>query len=404
VISVDDYRAELLAGIEPLTPIELPIPSALGCVLAEAVEARWPLPPFDNSSMDGYAVRSADLATASAEHPVRLDVLADVPAGEQPVGVVRPMTAARIMTGAPMPEGADAVVPVERTDAGIDAVSIFTAPKTGDCIRRAGEDVLPGEEVMQPGVVLTARQIALLAAVGRSSVLAHPQPRVLVVSTGSELAEPGAALSGAQIPDSNGPMLCAAVQETGAVPFRAGPVPDDEAALIETLEDRLHVTDLILTSGGVSMGAYDTVKAVLSARGAATFTKVAMQPGMPQGHGSLGHEGERPVPVITLPGNPVSAYVSFAVFVLPVIRRMQGRPDDGLRRRRALSAAEFRSSSGKRQYLRGRWTGASTVEPVGGTGSHLLGGLSRAECLIVVPEDVTSVVRGQEVEVLELWR
>lgn len=321
MLSVEDYRAQVLAGVKALAPIEMPLLDAHGCVLATEVSAPWPLPSFDNSSMDGYAVVAADLAGATGEHPVQLTVVDDVPAGFRATEVVVQGVAIRIMTGAPMPEGADAVVPVEKTDGGTDLVQINEPVSSGANIRLAGEDVLLGEVVMRPGTYLTSRQLSLLASVGKGSVLVHPKPRVVVISTGSELVEPGTQLRKGLITDSNSFLLVAAAQEAGAVAFRVPPVIDDEGVFMSTLEDQLHFADLIVTSGGVSMGAYDTVKAVLSKLGTVTFTKVAMNPGMPQGHGRIGPNG---TPIITLPGNPVSAYVSFETFVRPVIRTMQG--------------------------------------------------------------------------------
>jgi molybdopterin molybdotransferase len=288
------------------------------------VAAPWPLPSFDNSSMDGYAVRSADVALASAEAPVELTVVDDVPAGFRSTEAVTPGTAVRIMTGAPMPDGADAVVPVERTDGGTATVWVSQGVDSGAYIRRAAEDVVAGEVVLTAGTLIGARQVAILAAVGCGLVFVHPRPRIAVISTGSELVEPGLPLRHGLISDSNSYLLVAAAREAGADAYRVGPIIDDERLFLETVEDQLHRCDLILTSGGVSMGAYDTVKAVLSTLGSVDFMKVAMNPGMPQGHGFV---GEETVPIITLPGNPVSSYISFENFVRPVIRRMRGLDD-----------------------------------------------------------------------------
>jgi len=401
VLSVESYRDEVLAGVQPLQPIELPLIEALGCVLAEDVRAAWPLPSFDNSSMDGYAVRSGDVADATADEPVRLRVVDDVPAGYRASEEVGPGTAIRIMTGAPMPDGADAVIPVEMTDGGVQVVAVHSPVTAGACIRLAGGDVMAGAVVVEAGTELTSRQIAVLAAVGQASVQVHPRPRVIVMSTGSELVEPGTPLAKGLITDSNSFMLVTAVHEAGAIAYRVGPIMDDEEAFLAAIEDHVHRADLFITSGGVSMGAYDTVKAVLSTLGTVDFIKVAMHPGMPQGHG---HVGERRVPIITLPGNPVSSYVSFEAFVRPVIRAMRGL--DRLNRPLlwATCRVDFESPRGKLQYMRGRIIGHQelVVEPVGIAGSHAVAGLAQSDCLIMVPPEQDRVEAGSRVQVIDL--
>ena len=400
MLSVDDYRDGILAGIGVLAPIELPLSSAHGCVLAADVAAPWPLPSFDNSSMDGYAIRSADVALASAEAPVELTVVDDVPAGFRSTEAVTPGTAVRIMTGAPMPDGADAVVPVERTDGGTATVWVSQGVDAGAYIRRAAEDVVAGEVVLTAGTLIGARQVAILAAVGCGLVFAHPRPRIAVISTGSELVEPGLPLRHGLISDSNSYLLVAAAREAGADAYRVGPIIDDERLFLETVEDQLHRCDLILTSGGVSMGAYDTVKAVLSTLGSVDFMKVAMNPGMPQGHGFVGEEN---VPIITLPGNPVSSYISFENFVRPVIRRMRGLDDIMRPELRTVCEEAIDSPSGKRQFARARFVPSGAVVPTGtGQGSHVMGGLAIADALIVIPEDVTRVSAGDTVTVIDL--
>ena len=281
MLSVDDYRRGILAGVRVLAPLELPLSSAHGCVLAVDVAAPWPLPSFDNSSMDGYAVLAADVVDASAA--VRWSSRSSTtcrPATGPRSGSSG--TAVRIMTGAPMPDGADAVVPVERTDGGTQVVRITAGVDPGAHVRRAAEDVVAGEVVLTAGTLIGARQVAILAAVGCGLVFAHPRPRVAVISTGSELVEPGLPLRHGLISDSNSYLLVAACREAGADAYRVGPIVDDEALFLDAVEDQLHRCDLILTSGGVSMGAYDTVKTVLSAVGTVDFMKVAMNPGMPR--------------------------------------------------------------------------------------------------------------------------
>ena len=400
MLSVDDYLARVLASVEPLAPLDLPLSSAHGCVLAEDVTAPWPLPSFDNSSMDGYAVLSADVAAASEDAPVELAVVDDVPAGYRSTEEVRSGIAVRIMTGAPMPAGADAVVPVERTDGGTETVRIHTPVDAGAYVRRAAEDVMEGDTVLTTGTLIGARQMAILAAVGCGQVRVRPRPRVAVISTGSELVDPGTPLRHGLISDSNSYLLVAACQEAGADAYRVGPIVDDETAFLTAVEDQLHRCDLILTSGGVSMGAYDTVKAVLAELGTVDFMKIAMNPGMPQGHG---HVGADSVPIITLPGNPVSSYISFENFVRPVIRTLRGLTSLHRPTVEARCVADLSSPPHKRQFARATFLPTGEVQPVGsGQGSHVLGGLAVADALIVVPEDVTSVRAGEQVTVIDL--
>jgi len=400
VRTVDEHLAEVLSVVQPLAPLELSLLDAHGCILAEDVVAKGPVPSFDNASMDGYAVRVADLATV----PVTLPVTGDVAAGPASPLRVQPGLCVRIMTGAVMPAGADAVVPVEWTDGGVAQVRIDRRPDAGAYVRRAGEDVVAGEVVLTDGSHLGSAQVGLAAAVGRSRLLVRPRPRVVVVSTGSELVEPGAPLAAGQIPDSNSIALTAAAVEAGAIAYRVGIVPDDPRRLLATLEDQLVRADVLITSGGVSVGAYDVVKEVLSRIGTVGFHKVAMQPGMPQGFGTIGPES---TPVFGLPGNPVSALVSFEAFVRPALRRMLGAQVIERPRVSARTTAELRSPVGKRSFLR-VWVevrdGARVVSPVSGPGSHLIAGMARANALAVVPEDVERVADGSPVEVMLLER
>ncbi|MCW2743688.1 MAG: molybdopterin molybdochelatase [Mycobacterium sp.] len=404
LISVDAHLERVLSLVRPLGGLELTLGDAHGCTLAEDVMALAPLPGFDNSAMDGYAVHAADLAGASPETPVKLPVVADIAAGSHLDVAVRPGMCVRIMTGAPLPPGADAVVPQEWTDRGIAQVAILRPANPGDSIRRAGEDLQEGATVLRAGAFLGAAQVGLLAAAGRLTVLCHPRPRVVVVSTGSELKELGHELAPGQIHDSNSHMLTAAAREAGALAYRVGIVRDDPAQLLETLEDHLIRADLLVTSGGVSVGAYDVVKEVLSQLGTVQFDKVAMQPGMPQGAGVIGSEQ---VPILTLPGNPVSALVSFEVFARPVIRRMLGteplqRPTIPARLTHAVPGRP-----GRRRYLRariGRTNNGPQVTLVGGTGSHLLASLAHANALVVVPEAVGDLAAGDTVDVMMLER
>jgi len=403
LISVDDYREGILASLESLDPINLPLADSHGCVLAEDVVAQWPLPSFDNSSMDGYAVIASDVSSAAEASPVTLTVIDDVPAGSRADVALRPGCAVRIMTGAPIPSGTDCIVPVEVTDAGTDKVEIREQVAPGTYIRRAGEDVIVGDVVVRAGTLLSSRQLAVIAAVGKGHVVVYPRPRVAVLSTGSELVEPGTPLSKGMISDSNSFLLVSAANEAGAQAYRVPPVPDDAEAFSAAISDQLHRADLILTSGGVSMGAYDTVKEVFSSYGTVEFTKVAMHPGMPQGHGVVGESDDERIPVITLPGNPVSSYISFQNFVRPAINKLRGLGSTDRPRLAVEVTKPLDSPQSKRQFARGRFLDDGRVEPVGGgQGSHVIGGLAQADCLIVIPEGVAHVNAGDTVDVVDL--
>lgn len=404
MISVDEHLAHILDEVAPLAPLELALLDAHSCLLAEDVVAAVSLPPFDNSAMDGYAVRSADLDPVRAGTPVTLPVVGDIPAGTASPLSVQPGLCVRIMTGAPLPTGADVVVPVEMTDGGIAKVRIDRAPDVGAYIRRLGEDVRAGDTVAVAGSHLGSARIGLIAAVGRTTLAVRPRPRVVVISTGSELVEAGAHIGPGQIADSNSYALTAAAREAGALAYRVGIVPDDPNRLLETLEDHLIRGDCIVTSGGVSVGAYDVVKEVLSRLGTVRFDRVAMQPGMPQGFGRIGADG---VPIFALPGNPVSALVSFEVFVRPALRRMLGAEPISRPTVSAVATAPMRSGKGKRQYVRAVLSAQDDrylVEPVGGSGSHLMGAMAAANGLVVIDEDVTEVAAGSLATVMMLER
>jgi molybdopterin molybdotransferase len=402
--TVDEHLTAVLGTLGPLPPLEVNLLDAHGCVLAEDVVSTRPLPGFDNSSMDGYAVRSIDVASATPETPVVLPVIGDIAAGSGGVYSVNNGLSVRIMTGAPIPAGADCVIPVEWTDGGVARVRIDRAPSPGLSIRRLGEDVTEGETVLTKGVALGAAQIGLLAAIGRARVLVRPRPRVVIFSTGNELVDVGVDPGPAQINESNSYTLTAAAREAGAIAYRVGIVPDDPTRLMAIIEDQLVRADLVVTTGGVSAGAYDTVKAVLSRLGTVEFLKVAMQPGMPQGFGTVGPDS---TPIFTLPGNPVSAYVSFEVFVRPAIRRMLGVLPLYRPLVRATLATPITKAEGKRSYVRARievTDGVYVVTPVGGMGSHLVADLALANAFVVAPDSVTEIPAGSTVSVMMLER
>lgn len=402
---VADHLSDVLGAVRPLGELDFQLLDAHGCVLTEDVVAPWSLPQFDNTAMDGYAVRAEDVAGASEDSPVELPVVADIPAGDTGINAIGPGLAARIMTGAPIPTGADAIVPVEHTDGGTAKVLITSPAKVGAHIRRAGGDIVAGDVVLGAGTYLGATQIGLLAAVGRDRVVVRPRPRVVVISTGSELVGPGYPLATGQITDSNSFTLTAAAREAGAIAYRVAPVPDDKERLLGLIEDQLIRADMVITTGGVSAGAYDIVKEVLSGLGTVSFDQVAMQPGKPQGFGTVGEDA---TPIFTLPGNPVSAFVSFEVFVRPAIRKMLGSSRLHRPSAKAVLQERLRSPEGRRQFARARvqtgTDGTYHVRPLGAQQSHLMGDLAYANALIVVPEHVTEVAAGQVVDTVLLER
>ena len=467
--ALEDYVAGLLADLEPLPAVVLPLAEAHGLVLAEDVPAALPVPPWTNSAMDGYAVRAADAAGADRS-PVVLPVGGDVPAGAVPAPL-EPGTAQRIMTGAMLPEGADAVVRVEDTDQEPgprplpERVEIHVAPRPGLNVRRAGEDVGLGDPVLGAGAVLSAAALSALASAGAGSVRAVPRARVAVVSTGAELVDPGAAPPTGSIPDSNSVLLAGLVVEHGAALASVSRSADTAASLAGVLTAAAAGADLVVTSGGVSAGAFDPLtmlagdQAALDegremlaedrAAGAAIrlrFARVAMQPGKPQGHGTVRADDGRDVPLIALPGNPVSVLVSFRTIVAPALARLMGRdgvgaadadsvagPVNGLaaptRPRsgsrppvRARAAEAWKTAGERRQYIPVRFvpapTGAAarpgrgTVGPTRwvapthrlGSGSHLVASLPAAQALAVVEAGTPAVSVGDEVRLIALSR
>ncbi len=387
--TVEDHRAAV-GEIFPLMPTAtVPLSEARGLVLAEDVASVTALPPFDNSAMDGYAVRTVDVSVV----PTTLVVADDIPAGRTSVSPLEPGTSQRIMTGALLPPGADAIVPVEHTDARTDQVTITTVPKLGAHIRSTGEDIAAGEPALRAGTVLYPAQLGLAAAMGHAGLPVYRRPRIVVLSTGSELVAPGTALLPGQIYESNSVLLCAAIEEAGASAKAVHFVPDDVEQFLATVEAETERADLLITSGGVSAGAYEVVKDAFADLGTVAFGKVAMQPGGPQGWGRVGK-----VPAVLLPGNPVSAFVSFEVFLRPVLRTALGLPTPDRPRIRARLVADVVSPAGKRQFLRGFFANGE-VSQVGGPGSHLLAHLARANCLVVIPEETTEIAAGDTVEV-----
>lgn len=394
---VDDHRRRIFDALGPLEPLGLGLSEAMGCVLAEDVVATEDLPPFANSAMDGYAVVSADLAGATREHPTVLTVVGEVAAGPGDPPTVSSGRAVRIMTGAPLPDGADAVVPVELTQEAAGQVEISVSVPDGANIRDSGEDLRAGSRLLRRGRRLRAGDVGALAAVGHTDVSCHPRPRVVVVSTGSELVRADRPVGPGQIRDANGPMLISLVREAGAVPFWAGIVGDDRTQLLDAFDSNLGHADMVVTSGGVSAGTKDYVRDVLAMLGEVEVTKVAMKPGMPQLFGHL-----RGLPVFGLPGNPVSSFVSFEVFVRPALRVLQGRRDRFRPTVTAGLAEDVTAPRGKRTYLRvrlrrerGTWVAALA----GGQGSHQLSTLVSSDGLAEIPATRTQMAAGDNVTV-----
>ncbi len=397
-LSPDEHRRLVESLGRTLAPRAVPLSRALGCVLAEPLAARLPVPPFTNSAMDGFAVHASDLA----ELPATLPVAGDIPAGDAGGHAVAPGTAWRIMTGAPMPSGADTVVKVEMTDHAPHVteppgrVTIRRAPAPGANVRHAGEDVEPGAPVLPAGVVLGAAALSAAASVGYSLLPVVPRPRVGIVTAGSELADPGARLGDGEIPDSNSVLLCGLVEAAGGIVAARVRSADAPEALLASLADWPEL-DVVITAGGISAGAYEVVRQAL-ASAAMRFHRVAQQPGGPQGVGTVSLRG-RGVPALCLPGNPVSVFVSFHVYAAGLLAMLAGKASCAAPRRlEAVAGVGWASPAGKAQFMPVVYDGGS-VRPVHrlGSSSHLAASVALADGLAVVDADVTRVAPGERV-------
>ena len=404
--TVAEQRACVLERITTLDTVTVPVSAAAGRTLAAPLRAAVDIPVFDNSAMDGFAVRFADVATASAESPVTLRVVADLPAGTADDPPLNAGEAARIMTGAPAPSAADAIVPFEDTAGGLadslDTITVLRAPaKLGAHIRRSGEDARVGQVLLESGARLGPLQRAAAAAAGVADVHVTRAPRVAVVSTGSELVTPGEPLGRGQIPESNSELLAGLVADSDAELVLRRTVSDDDDGVLRAVDEaRALGADVVIFTGGVSAGAYEPVKLRLAAW--MEFTKVAMQPGKPQGFGAT----DDGILLFGLPGNPVSAAVSFEVFVRPALLALQGRTVLDRPVMQLTASAGWRTPPGRAQYLPAaidrsdpaRWS----VRPAthGGSASHFAGGLAAAEAFVVVPAEVTEVEPGDLVTVM----
>jgi molybdopterin molybdotransferase len=397
LVPLEEHRRDVLSRIAPLEPIELGLIEAHGCALAEDIVAPEDIPGFANSAMDGYAVNTASVTT---DEPIPLAGELAAGAGGQELLAVG--SAVRIMTGAPIPPGADAVVPVEFADEEGGTVRFRVAPRQGDHVRPAGGDVRAGTKVLSAGRRIGGADVGMLAAIGRSRVMVRPKPRVAIISTGNELVDVDSPLTPGKIRDSNSFMLTAMARETGSLPHRNPVVRDDRRALAEAFMGALTNADVLVTSGGVSAGRYDLVKEVLAQIGDVQFRKVAMQPGMPQAFGILNPQGPHSIPCFALPGNPVSAYVSFEVFVRPALRRMQGRSDLNRPRVTAVLEEGVSSPAHKVSFLRVKLRRDGTqwlARLTGPQGSGLLHSAVAADGLAEVPADRTKVQAGETVVV-----
>jgi molybdopterin molybdotransferase len=412
MLSLEAARELMLAGLEPLPTEEAPLDEALGRVLGESISSRLTLPPWDNSAMDGFAVRAADIAAASAEAPIVLDVVGEAAAGRLATGSVGPGTTLRILTGAPVPKGSDAVVPVEQTDAMMGVaelpsrIAIFEPVAAGAHIRPAGGDLRAGEPLLDPGSAMTPATLALAAAGGHGTLRVHRLPSVAVLTTGDELVPPGQDLGPAQIPDSNSIGLVALAVAAGAQAKSVGIARDSINDVTTKLRQAMAWADVVVASGGVSVGAHDVVKDAFAQVGRVDLWRVAVQPGKPLAFGRGARPAGGDVLLFGLPGNPVSSQVTFELFVRPVLRRLAGHADlIGREIVRARLAHPVRKAPARRAFLRVRLLpddGGWRAELAGGQESHMLSALARADGLAVVTEDVDSLPAGAIVEVLKL--
>ncbi len=420
MLSVEQALAQILEAVPVLNVEAVPLLDSLGRTLAEDVFADIAQPPFDNSAVDGYAVRSEDVETAGVESPVVLTCIADIPAGAWPKIVVEPGQCARIMTGAPLPLGADSVIMVEDTARAVggegEHIAMRSSLQAGEHVRYAGEDVKTGERVLAGGTSIHAAQIGLLAAMGKRQVPTVRLPRVAVISTGDEVVElaEGMIPEPGKIRNSNSYALAALVRESGAELHSRLHIPDDLEATLAALrqcakweeneagENAHGGADVIVTAGGVSVGDRDFVKPALETLGTLDLWRVAMKPGKPLAFGRIGR-----TLFFGLPGNPVSAQVTFELFVRPCLLKMAGRPNAEWQRPQveAELTEAITHTPGRREYLRGHtfWqNGRFVAQPLGGQSSANLQSLSRANSLLIVPEQATEMRAGQQISVLLL--
>ena len=399
LVSVEDARNRVLSQVHPLAPLQLPLTDAFGCVVAQDVLATHDLPEFASSAMDGFAARASDLAGATPSHPRELKIVGRALIGHEPEGTVGAGETMHIATGAPVPAGADVIVPIENADIeGDELVRLLDGPAPGAHVRPRGEDVREGDVLIPVGKRLGAPELGLLASAGQSTPLVHPRPRVVVLSTGDELVPPTETPAFGQVRDANSFTIFAALREMGAMPVMAGIVRDDVESLRDTIFNFEIQADAFISSGGVSVGERDVVKAAFFRRGDVDFYKVAMQPGMPQGFGHV--EGK---PYFGLPGNPVSVFVSLEVFVRPAILKMMGRRHLFRPEVTARLTDQVRGPRGKLQFarveVRHEKDGWSAT-PTGSRGSNLISTVARANGLAMIPAGTEAAPAGSTVQVM----
>lgn len=403
-LTIEDHLETILRAIGPLAAYDQPIVESLGLTLQSDVHAELSLPRHDCASIDGYAVSASDLRGVSAMSPTELPVVGEIINGSSKSFAINPGTTVKISAGAPLPRGADAVVPLGSTSAGRSGVYIRASIAAGDYVRKEAEDVADGELVLAEGTVLGPREIGLLAALGHTRVQARPRPRVVVISVGPELRDADGHLDHDSVYDANSYMLAAAIRGTGAIAFRVGVVESDPEVFRRVLSDQLVRADLVVTSGGIGNAQQDIVRQVLSEDGKVQFVDVALEPGRIQGFGTVLDE---PTPILALPTDPVAAFVSFEVFVLPAIRRLMGRAPYRRPQVHAVLAADVASAPGHREYVRAFFEvthRGAKVTPIEGRGHHRVNALAKANALIVVGEDETALNMGDTVRTLVLDR
>ena len=412
MLSVEEAYDRIMASFAPLEAVEVPLLECLGQALAEDITSPLALPPLANSGMDGYALRGADIVGASTESPSRLPVIGIVAAGQMPERTVEAGTAMRIMTGAPVPDGADTVVPFEETDEvqrkkegrPLDEVAIFSEMPPGANVRPAGEDVHEGELVLEAGTVVRAAEVGVLASLGLERAKVTRRPIVSVLATGDELETAGSTLGGGKIYDSNSFGVAASVVASGGIPRLLGIARDN----LEDLHAKLAATagsDLVITSAGVSKGDYDIVKDVLEQRGEMNFWSVRMRPAKPLAFGHLRGENAKDVPLLGLPGNPVSAMVAFEMFARPAIHAMLGRRVRSRPAVEGVLTGAIRNYDGRRVYARVEVelkNGVYYATPTGPQGSNILTSMSRANGLAICPEDLPAKQAGERVRIIML--
>lgn len=412
MLTVEDALERILSFFEPLEPVRVPIAEAGGMVISEDVVSHLDVPPMDNSAMDGYAVESQSVSGAALHAPVTLRVVDKLAAGELPTTRVGPGTAIRIMTGAPVPPGADAVVPFEETDEverrlkarPLNEISVRHPAGPGSNVRQAGRDLSRGQTVLRTGAVIGPSQVGLLASLGHATVSVHRRPVVTVLSTGDELVEPGAPLPQGRIYDSNSAGVAAAVMEAGGIPRQIGTARDDLESVNAKIDEGID-SDMLITSAGVSKGDFDMVKDVLTKRGSMQFWSVRMRPAKPLAFGLLSaSDGSgRTVPHLGLPGNPVSALVAFEQFGRMAIAKMLGRQSATRPTVRAVLTDPIHNTDGRRVYARAVVTkrdGRYYASLTGDQSSNLLTSMAAANGLAICPEDVALRQAGDVVDVL----